>query len=315
MKAARTSAAVFTVVVTTTTFAAIAHALSSTTDDQNGVHRPTPPASALTGRWSPFAHKAIFEGAPRLSSKLAEEWWHARSWKAQLDLRRGPLFDGSRRFEAERLQAPKAGLKSPPKALLFSAVLPGAGQVYAKSYIKGIAFLAVEIASWTGYAQYHRRGEDLKRQFQSFANAHWSEDEYWNWIAQESGYPRSQLDSLRAWERDHFSHFLPPQKDQQYYENIGKYDQFNVGWDDTSTPRGRDSKNRNQYLDLRADSNRNFNRASTGAAIALANHVLSALDAVWSTHRYNKRLRMSLRIEPLYYGGVLHPSARLTARW
>ena len=39
-------------------------------------------------------------------------------------------------------------------------------------------------------------------------------------------------EALRDWEGSQFSHGLHRDKDQQYYEMIGKYHQFSWGWDD-----------------------------------------------------------------------------------
>ncbi len=41
-----------------------------------------------------------------------------------------------------------SGTKHLGKALIFSAVVPGAGQLYAGSYWKALGFVAVEAAGW-----------------------------------------------------------------------------------------------------------------------------------------------------------------------
>ncbi|MCR4440099.1 MAG: hypothetical protein QHJ34_12695 [bacterium] len=190
--------------------------------------------------------------------------------------------------------------KSPLLGGLASAAIPGAGQVYAGSHWKALGFVAVEVASWVFYAHWDKDSDRIKAQFHQFADAHWREDEYWAWIALESGLPASDLPALRQWEREHFSHFLHEEKDQQYYEMIGKYDQFNIGWDDTNTPRGRDSARRDYYETLRDKSNKAYKKAATCQMIALANHGLSALDAAWTVSRHNRRVaHTSLRIVPM----------------
>jgi len=190
--------------------------------------------------------------------------------------------------------------KSGLLAAVASAAVPGAGQAYAGSYWKTIAFVGVEVASWVFYARWDRDGDDIKREFHQFADTHWREDEYWAWIALESGLPPTDMTALREWERTHFSHSLHEEKDQQYYEMIGKYDQFNIGWDDTNTPRGRDSVRRDYYETLRDKSNKAYKKAATCEMIALANHGLSALDAAWTVSRHNRRVvHTSLRIVPM----------------
>lgn len=207
---------------------------------------------------------------------------------------RGALGPGEHRGNAD------GGQKSPLLGGLASAAIPGAGQVYAGSYWKALGFVAVEVTSWVFYAHWEKDGDRIKTQFHEFADTHWREDEYWAWIALESGLPASDLPALRQWEREHFSHFLHEEKDQQYYEMIGKYDQFNVGWDDTNTPRGRDSARRGYYETLRDKSNKAYKKAATCQMIALANHGLSALDAAWTVSRHNRRVaHTSLRIVPM----------------
>lgn len=203
--------------------------------------------------------------------------------------------------------------KSGVLAAVASAVVPGAGQAYAGSYWKTLGFVSVEAASWFFYVRWDKDGDDIKRDFRQFADTHWREDEYWAWIAQESGHSSTDMNALRQWEREHFSHSLHEQKDQQYYEMIGKYDQFNIGWDDTNTPRGRNSARRDYYETLRDKSNKAYKKAATCEMIALANHCLSALDAAWTVSRHNRRaVRTSLRIVPMPETGDYALTLRVT---
>ena len=80
---------------------------------------------------------------------------------------------------------------------------------------------------------------------------------------------------------------------QQYYELIGKYDQFVVGWDDivrrstdnavgwteVDSVENFHSERRLRYEDDRDESNRFLKRASTVTGVILINHVISAIDA------------------------------------
>jgi hypothetical protein len=81
---------------------------------------------------------------------------------------------------------------------------------------------------------------------------------------------------------------------QQYYELLGKYDQFVAGWDDlTFADTGNPvtayteidsvekvhSELRLDYETRRDDSNKHLKRASNIAGLILVNHVISAIDA------------------------------------
>ena len=120
--------------------------------------------------------------------------------------------------------------KSLKKALFMSAVLPGAGQYYSGSLIKTGIFLVIEAAGWTYFVSQKSEGNDIRDEFRIYADKHWIEDDYWEWIANKSGIDKSDRDALREWETANYSHHLHIDKDQQYYEMIGKYDQFNYGW-------------------------------------------------------------------------------------
>jgi hypothetical protein len=234
---------------------------------------------------------------------------------------------------------PSSDTKSVAKAVLFSAVLPGSGQFYNGSILKSIAFLMIEAGAIYGHIHFQNRGNDLENRFEADADRLWDEDAYWDWISIISGIDRANMDGLRAYEHDNFSHFLPEQKSQQYYENIGKYDQFVVGWQDfrEQTLNGnlanlryedylRGSYNdqdlttispyRNAYVNLRADANRNFKRATTMITAVIFNHVVSALDAGWSAKRHNQKiLKANLKMGGFWYGQEFVPSFGVGVAW
>lgn len=217
-------------------------------------------------------------------------------------------------------QVGQGGTRSVAKAVLFSAAVPGAGQIYNGSILKSIAFLAIEAGALTGHFINQNRGNDLEGKFEVFADGHWSEDEYWSSVAIDAGLDPNNYDlaALREYEREHFSHFLPERKSQQYYENIGKYDQFNAGWDDGENIRDRDSAfgHREDYTLMRKDANDHFKRASNFAAAALFNHVLSALDAGWTAKRHNKQiLKGSIEMQGRVYGAEVIPTLVLGVAW
>ncbi|MFQ5708813.1 MAG: hypothetical protein ACE5HO_15255 [bacterium] len=205
--------------------------------------------------------------------------------------------------------------KSVAKAVLFSSAIPGSGEFYSGSYLKGILFMAVEAASWPLYFHYNNRGNDLEAQFQGFADNHWVEEDYWNWLSQVSGISVNDMDALREYESENYTHFLPEVKNQQYYENIGKYNQFNIGWQDTQTGNGRDSQLRDNYVHQRKDANDNFQRATNLTTVLMFNHILSALDAGFTTRGFNRRITTSLRMQNMRYGSELVPSLLLGVTW
>jgi hypothetical protein len=181
--------------------------------------------------------------------------------------------------------------KSLKRAFLYSLIIPGSGELYAGSKIKALLFFGLDVSFWALYFNYHGKGKDKEDEYEIFADEHWSEDEYKQWLIDRYDITS---DTATYWdpvkqEWTYLSHHLPDSKTQQYYEMIGKYEQFSAGWDDWDTTSSEVSENRDSYLNLRRDSNDLLNKAKYSAMFSLANHILSAFDAAISVKRYNKK--------------------------
>jgi hypothetical protein len=180
--------------------------------------------------------------------------------------------------------------KSLKRAFLYSLIIPGSGELYAGSKIKAALFFGLDVTFWALYFNYHGKGKDKEGEYETFADAHWYEEEYTQWLIDSLGITS---DTATYWdpvkqEWTYLSHHLPDSRTQQYYEMIGKYEQFSAGWDDWDLI-NLESLNRDFYLNLRRDSNDLLNKAKYSAMFSLANHILSAFDAAISVKRYNKK--------------------------
>ena len=201
--------------------------------------------------------------------------------------------------------------KSVKKAFVYSLLIPGTGEFYAGSKIKAVIFLGLDVTLWALYFNYHGKGKDKEDEYQKFADRYWWKDEYEFWLY-DSVYhneyspqswnpnvtPANVCDTFPYWENNkwvYLSHHLPDEKTDQYYEMIGKYEQFKFGWDDF--PDDLDEIRRNIYLDVRENSNRWLNKAKYSAMFSLANHILSAFDAAIAVKRYNKKGERFSQIE------------------
>ncbi|MDP4115472.1 MAG: hypothetical protein Q8903_05025 [Bacteroidota bacterium] len=209
-------------------------------------------------------------------------------------------------------QAPlgMAEKKSPFLAGLFSAILPGAGEIYSGQYLKGGIFLAVEAAFIYIGLKNDKLGNDRTTEFNKYADKNWSVVKY----AQSLNIPDSAHvfigdvnDSRSPWEKVNWSvlnqyetgsHHLERYGEQQYYEMIGKYFQFAAGWDDFTigNPLADRSPHNNHYEGMRNDANNAYNVAAKAVIVIYVNHVLSILDAVWSANVYNKDISMKFRV-------------------
>jgi hypothetical protein len=173
--------------------------------------------------------------------------------------------------------------------ILFSAAVPGSGQLYARSWIKGLLFLGAEVALWVGTYHWNDEGDEIRTTFREYADAHWSESK-WN------TYYNSEVDPA--------THHLPKDnegntdKTQQYYEMIGKYDQFKQGWEDWAAGGPSLTEMRDYYETLRDDSNKAYKKASYCTMAILGNHLISALDAALTIHKMNAKAQMGMTITP-----------------
>ncbi|HQG44998.1 MAG TPA: hypothetical protein PLG50_05020, partial [bacterium] len=161
-----------------------------------------------------------------------------------------------------------------------------------------------------------------------YADSNWSEEKYWQAIASMSGKPVGDIEALREWEHLNFSHGLHLTKDQQYYEMIGKYNQFNYGWNDiyTTTPSPTDKMTylkdqirspRRLYYETRRDaSNRNFKHATTCLTVVILNHMTSALEAAFSVSRHNREVAEArLYFEPRQMDQKHYSALTLRVDW
>ncbi len=251
--------------------------------------------------------------------------------------------------------------KSPVLAGVLSLALPGAGEVYSQTYVKAAVFAAVEITSWIVAYSYNRKGDRQTDDFERFANLHWNASKYANWVLNnlsvldppEAGnqinwgdriYPNGYdpndpprdvppyhdmswrelnalEDNVRGVPNNGFSHLLPPWNDQQYYELIGKYDQFSRGWDDAADdilstsdlPVRSNSQRFYQYAKMRAQANDYYDVAGTFVSVAVINHIVSAIDAFWSASKFNSNLHaeLKMRVQPTQFGVAPVTEARI----
>lgn len=208
--------------------------------------------------------------------------------------------------------------KSPVLAGVLSLALPGAGEFYSESYLKSAIFLAVEAAAITIAVSYDKKGDNQTTEYEKFAQAHWDVKKYAadvvNQVQQDPEHTASELEIYDGsgnviWSKLNYleekysigSHKLDPYGTQQYYEMIGKYNQFHAGWAEDGLPDSQVMQRINDYMGQRAEANDLYSVASTFVKILVANHFISALDAAWSASRYNKRISLSLQIDKASY--------------
>ena len=228
--------------------------------------------------------------------------------------------------------------KSPKRAFVYSLLIPGWGQKYAGSHaIKPLLFLAAEAGLWMGYFKYRNDGNKRTDDYEAFADSHWTAGTI---ISADSVAPDStyrwwllmEYDTPYDGDITELTHELPDSKTQQYYEMIGKYDQFRAGWDDywlnqklyDSTNADEEilflSPNREMYENMRKDANDLLDKANNFVIVSLLNRIISGIDAAMSARRYNrnqaKEMWLTVNAELKKYSATEEiPILRFTCRF
>ncbi len=183
----------------------------------------------------------------------------------------------------------------PGRALLMSAIVPGSGELLAGARVRAAVFFGLELLGWGLYLNWQGKGDDIEDEFRETADGHWDPLDYLTWrestISSHSSITHALPCSTQIVDGIGLGS-CPDTEEQQYYELLGKYDQFVAGWDDVRDgddnpvqPTQIDSVEnytstlRLSYEDRRDDSNRYLKRASNLGGLILVNHVLSAVDA------------------------------------
>jgi len=236
--------------------------------------------------------------------------------------------------------------KRPPiLAAGLSVIIPGAGQFYNDDYWKSAIFVAVEVAAIITAISYNTKGNDQTVKFEAFANSEngWDVDKYAHWSVDNAsrinpqileGDPIlnifdsngnviwSKLNSLETKIGSWYSHQLAPYDDQQYYEMIGKYQQFNPGWadfnySDAYTYGDPLTKTFDWYADERGKANSYYDVSNLAVKILVANHIISAVEAALSANSYNRSLNAEVKMKSnlVGYNQVFYPELSLSYRF
>jgi len=195
---------------------------------------------------------------------------------------------------------------SPGKAFVYSLVVPGLGQLYNGSKAKAAGFFVLDVTAWVLNFKYRADGNDLTDKFMKFQQDNWLRSRYTTFL--QLRYGSSDDDSISG--APELSHHLPHEPTQQYYEMTGKYDQFAWGWVDAmygtrtlesyigatdTMPAIKESGDapysamRFEYETMRHVANNKFDAADRWVIVSLANHVISAFDALLSANRKNNQ--------------------------
>ena len=222
----------------------------------------------------------------------------------------------------------------PGRAMLMSFLVPGLGQVYIHKPLKGALFAAVDVAAYFVWQEYNAQGENQVALYRAFADTTWDFRRWWNDAANYGGpgwdkvdvsrfgshvldfivldmngdgrveYSGSTGDADRRLEgffsaNNDTAAFVRVRKTGEYYENIGKYNQFFSGWSDAD-PNNPDieetasgaiawSPYRRVYVGYRGEANRLKSLAGYTISTVLFSHVIGAVDALFGSSAWNRK--------------------------
>ena len=225
----------------------------------------------------------------------------------------------------------------PARPMLYSLILPGVGQWYNKSPAWKIGlFAGIEAASIFSRLQWRKKAEDIRLKYEIFADDNWDLE---TWISNTLNTPLGNYadvhingthklilvlsgslaeqygnyvssDSLENNVHWVYTGEVNVLRDRDFYENIGKYDQFVGGWEDVRSDWFWDEKKledstelviktpmKVDYLDQRYVSNQMKSIAKYSITTLLFNHVFSGLEAVLTSQKKARKQQDTNEVE------------------
>lgn len=207
---------------------------------------------------------------------------------------------------------------SPLRAFLLSAAVPGLGQVMQGSRW-GYAHMALDAASWAGWAYYRGQGRDGEDAYRAYADRYYRRTLYQDVVDEIYGeyrdgecVPPGGGGSFPCAELATYYNLDADTTSGHYYEDIGKLDKYIYGWEDwsdTDSDGAREydplangvdfgawggpgidpppgfpapvSALRGVYQDMRREANSNFDHAGKFSWVLVLNRLVSGLHAAW----------------------------------
>lgn len=299
------------------------------------------PAGADLGTPSPsplFDLRSLFPGAgrgPVLAQRAIDDEEEPKKKKPE-----EPATEPAATLPEPGLEVPEIAAvapKSPTKAFLLSALLPGMGEFYAGSN-RGYLFLGIEAASWITYASYKASGNDKEDELYAYADRNFSIAAFEDGCVGQPGQPCQE--ALAA-----INNFYENDKGE-YYEIISKNPIYKPGWGvdvqadgsftyencpvdlncppDPTQP-GQEAAYRAwvadqaaaqdrdyvSYNGLRDDRNSLDSKARGATMVVLVNHLVSAFDALLAARSFNADLPQGVNMDLKIKGSFSNPGAKL----
>jgi len=239
------------------------------------------------------------------------------------------------------IQRSEIEMPVPARAMFKSFILPGWGQVQNEDPLwKPLLFAGVEVLGIFSSFHYEKRAENIRLDFEAYGDNHWALERWYTntqkifpdrWKEIIVGTHKLGLkiagnyyhtDRLAELVNNHGWSEIAVIRDRDFYENIGKYDQFVGGWDDeyddpfdtngnwfTEEKGNVESimltKRKDYYRSLRHDSNLLKHYSKYAVTVVMINHITSGFEAAWTANKKAKKIpEIKLYYNPLNKWGV-----------
>lgn len=196
--------------------------------------------------------------------------------------------------ENQDVAASVSHFKSAPTGLFLSLLIPGTGEFYAGSKLKGLFFIGLEVGAWFMYSHHKKLSDNWENLYIKMANDNWSRTRWEIWWESLSFQDQEQFLGIQ----------LPAKKNRDFYEAIGIYEKFNAGWKNAEWELGvaevASPSSKKTYMKWRNNSNDALKLSTLATSVVMINHLVSALDAAWSVSRYNKNVKPSVKVKYVF---------------
>ena len=214
---------------------------------------------------------------------------------------------------------------------ILQLIFPGYGYWRLNKKKKAIFFSSMEFLFIGSWLHYENKAKRLENDFKKFADDNWSLDRWWINTPKLS----SRYGDVICEGTHHLNIFISGEqstissddlcsngwidgleivKDHDFYENIGKYDQFVAGWSDLLNVDGTQNwweknkdvgdsteiivmtANKRNYIDQRKKSNFAYNIASYMITGIMFNHLISYIDIFLIKKNNEKNISSNIKI-------------------
>jgi len=177
---------------------------------------------------------------------------------------------------------PSLEKKKRGKAFIRSLIVPGAGERYVGKKTLGKAFLISEITLWLGYVAFRQYGKWIKDDAKTYAATHAN--------AQINGKPSQFFVNIGIY--NDIDQYNDAQLRMRQFDKVYQSEDYFWSWDS--------EENRRSFERMRISGDRALNRSMFVLGGIFANHIISAIDAVWQTYRYNKKLKQKEQTQLMF---------------